>query len=101
MPNSVSGTAIPLGAVVRDLPSQVTDRLWGLLARINELRELEENQRPVTIHWQATEVDFAGICEDLAAATPAGELWKVLTLLAMCAACPFGIDLEDGSYGEE
>lgn len=89
------------GAAVRALPVSVHNHLWGLLARINELRDLQENGRPVTIHWQATEVEFAAICEDLVAATPTANLWQVLTLLAMQAANECGVDLEDGSYGEE
>lgn len=87
--------------VVRDLPAEPKAQLWALLLRIKELRSLQEMKRPVSIHWPQTELEFAEICEELAALTPPREMWKVLTLLAMQAACDFGTDLEDGSYGEE
>ena len=71
------------------------------MRRIKELQALQETKRPVTIHWRQTEAEFADICEELAGLTPPRDMWKVLTLLAMQAACDFGTDLEDGSYGEE
>lgn len=88
------------GAAVRELPPEAQDQLWGLMVRIKELQALQEMARPVTIHWQKTEAEFAHICRELAAVTPAAEVWKVLTLLAMQAACEFGTDLKDGSYDE-
>jgi hypothetical protein len=88
-------------AAVRDLPPAVFDQLWGLLVRINQLQEIQQLKRPMTIHWPETESEFSDICEALADATPAGNMWQVLTLLAMNSACDAGVDLEDASYGEE
>ena len=89
------------GAAARLLLGPAKDHLWLLFARVRELQALQECKRPVTVHWQATEQEFGECARALVAATPPGDLWKVITLLAMDAACEFGVNLEDGSYDEE
>lgn len=89
----------PSGA--RALTEPTKSHLWGLLCRVRELQNLQERQRPVTIHWQDTEMELASACYELVQVANQDDLWKVITLLVMEASCDFGINLEDGSYDEE
>lgn len=106
-------------AVTRDLPAAARAALAALLELCRQQR-FETLPSPLAAprergEWTDLEPLFADLAEQLAALTPMGDLWRVLSLLALeaagsavdlgpgmrQAACEFGTDLKDGSYDEE